>query len=274
MILNFQFLILIFQKMGLIQIEGMEFYAYHGHYEEERIVGNRFLIDIDIKTNTKKAESSDRFTGYEIQNKRTASSFYLDYGIQYSFSSPNWMYTIGAIYGGSKTLDTKDNLIFVYNDVETELEQDEPLDIKIPQKFGIGLSVKRGKNFRAGIDYEWKNWSKINFSNLNIDTKNSNRFSIGLEYSPTKERRNMWFDNLSYRLGLNYKNSYLVVDGTQIDSKAINLGIGIPYDQLSNINLAVEYGEEGTVANGLIKNSYWMFYINLSLHGLWAEVFR
>lgn len=46
--------------MGLIQIEGMEFYAYHGHFEEERIVGNRFLIDIAIKTNTQKAEVSDK----------------------------------------------------------------------------------------------------------------------------------------------------------------------------------------------------------------------
>ena len=26
--------------MGQIQIEGMEFYAHHGHYKEERIVGN------------------------------------------------------------------------------------------------------------------------------------------------------------------------------------------------------------------------------------------
>lgn len=46
--------------MGLIEIEGMEFYAYHGHYREERIVGNRFLIDISLKTNTEKAEISDK----------------------------------------------------------------------------------------------------------------------------------------------------------------------------------------------------------------------
>ncbi len=45
--------------MGLIQIEGMEFYAYHGHYEEERYVGNRFLLDIAIEADTKPAELSD-----------------------------------------------------------------------------------------------------------------------------------------------------------------------------------------------------------------------
>ena len=36
--------------MGLIQIENMEFYAFHGHYREEQIVGNRFIVDLTIET--------------------------------------------------------------------------------------------------------------------------------------------------------------------------------------------------------------------------------
>ena len=34
--------------MGLIQIENMEFYAFHGHYREEQIVGNKFLVNLSI----------------------------------------------------------------------------------------------------------------------------------------------------------------------------------------------------------------------------------
>lgn len=45
--------------MGLIQIEGMEFYAYHGHFEEERIVGNDFIIDLTIETNLGPAAETD-----------------------------------------------------------------------------------------------------------------------------------------------------------------------------------------------------------------------
>jgi 7,8-dihydroneopterin aldolase/epimerase/oxygenase len=45
--------------MGLIQIEGMEFFAYHGCFKEERVIGTRFLVDIAIKTNTDEAELSD-----------------------------------------------------------------------------------------------------------------------------------------------------------------------------------------------------------------------
>ncbi len=45
--------------MGLIKIEDMEFYAFHGHYKEEQIVGNRFLVDITIETDTTSAGASD-----------------------------------------------------------------------------------------------------------------------------------------------------------------------------------------------------------------------
>ena len=45
--------------MDIIEIEGMEFYAYHGHYAEEQIVGNRFLLDLKIETNCIPAAESD-----------------------------------------------------------------------------------------------------------------------------------------------------------------------------------------------------------------------
>jgi len=36
--------------MGTIHIEGMEFYSFHGHYKEEQIVGNKFLVDLILET--------------------------------------------------------------------------------------------------------------------------------------------------------------------------------------------------------------------------------
>lgn len=45
--------------MGRIRIEDMEFYAFHGHYQEEQIVGNHFLVDVTIDTDTAKAGESD-----------------------------------------------------------------------------------------------------------------------------------------------------------------------------------------------------------------------
>lgn len=46
--------------MSFIRIENMEFYAYHGHFKEEQIVGNKFLVNLQIETDmTKPAHSDD-----------------------------------------------------------------------------------------------------------------------------------------------------------------------------------------------------------------------
>ena len=45
--------------MGLIQIENMEFYAFHGHFKEEQIIGNKFLVDISLETDCAKPAQSD-----------------------------------------------------------------------------------------------------------------------------------------------------------------------------------------------------------------------
>jgi 7,8-dihydroneopterin aldolase/epimerase/oxygenase len=39
----------------------MEFYAYHGHFKEEQVVGNKFLVSIAIETDCSKAAESDQF---------------------------------------------------------------------------------------------------------------------------------------------------------------------------------------------------------------------
>ncbi len=46
-------------KMGLIQIENMEFYAFHGHFKEEQIVGNKFIVDLTIETDMSGPSKSD-----------------------------------------------------------------------------------------------------------------------------------------------------------------------------------------------------------------------
>lgn len=45
--------------MGTISIKGMEFFAYHGCFSEEQIIGNHFIVDLDMITNTSKAQQND-----------------------------------------------------------------------------------------------------------------------------------------------------------------------------------------------------------------------
>jgi dihydroneopterin aldolase len=45
--------------MGKITLEGMEFFAYHGCFKEEQLIGTRFTVDLCIETDTSAAEQSD-----------------------------------------------------------------------------------------------------------------------------------------------------------------------------------------------------------------------
>lgn len=45
--------------MSVISIEGMEFFAYHGCFKEEQLIGTKFIIDLFITVDTSKAEVSD-----------------------------------------------------------------------------------------------------------------------------------------------------------------------------------------------------------------------
>jgi len=46
--------------MGKIHLEGMEFYAYHGCYQEEQIIGSKFLVDLELDTDIEKPAQTDR----------------------------------------------------------------------------------------------------------------------------------------------------------------------------------------------------------------------
>ena len=45
--------------MAIISVEGMEFFAYHGCFAEEQIIGTKFLVDLFLEVNTGAAEQTD-----------------------------------------------------------------------------------------------------------------------------------------------------------------------------------------------------------------------
>ncbi len=45
--------------MDTIAIKGMVFFGYHGHYAEERSLGQRFVVDVEMGLDTRPAGLSD-----------------------------------------------------------------------------------------------------------------------------------------------------------------------------------------------------------------------
>ncbi len=49
--------------MTTITLEGMEFYAYHGFYDEEAKIGTTFIVDVEVRMSFVKGAASDALEG-------------------------------------------------------------------------------------------------------------------------------------------------------------------------------------------------------------------
>jgi|YNPMSStandDraft_1061717.scaffolds.fasta_scaffold11009_3 dihydroneopterin aldolase len=45
--------------MVFLELNGLEFYAYHGHFKEEQTVGSKYVVNLTVKVDAKKAFESD-----------------------------------------------------------------------------------------------------------------------------------------------------------------------------------------------------------------------
>jgi hypothetical protein len=213
-----------------------------------------------------RTESSSDGT-YSYLDKDLFSNFYLDYGLIYKIPGKKWDYSFGIIYGNGKTLvTTSESSITTANSYE-EIKTHKN-DFKIPRVYGAGLAMSN-KNFRAGIDYERKTWREISFDRSLIDTRNSNRYSFGIELASFAGNRSI-NNTIYYRFGAQYCESYLIVDHSPINYRSISLGIGLPKGNMPNvINFSFEIGRNGTKNNGLIEENFYKLNIDISFKDLW-----
>lgn len=45
--------------MGLIAVEGLQFYSHHGYHKEEQVLGGKYSVDIYIDTDLREAAATD-----------------------------------------------------------------------------------------------------------------------------------------------------------------------------------------------------------------------
>jgi hypothetical protein len=207
--------------------------------------------------------------GFQIENSSLAHGMVMDYGLQYSYAQKTFDAGLGFTISPSHTLSTSNNLSY-YSSYDTISLDNETASIQLPWKFGIGTAFIFKNRIRLGLDYDWQNFSSLHFSNSHLQTRDYERYSMGVELIPSYKPGSNLFKRMYYRGGFNLSKNYLVIDKTPLDKKSCSLGLGIPIRQgNSMINVALEYGQNGTRRNGLIQENYWMIHLNLSVNDIW-----
>ncbi len=146
-----------------------------------------------------------------------------------------------------------------------------------PVKTIMGVGIGKANKWYAGVDYEFQDAFQNEGNIVQGSTyrfESSNRLSLGGYYIPKVNSIRSYWDRVTYRAGLRFQKTGLLVDGTNsgtnftsIDDFGINLGFGLPMPrQLSSLNLGFEYGQKGTIDNNLIKENYFNIRLSLSLN--------
>ena len=79
-----------------------------------------------------------------------------------------------------------------------------------------------------------------------------------------------YFKRITYRGGLRYENTGLIIENQSIKDFAGNIGLGLPLSgTFSNINIGLEIGKRGTKYAGLIEENYINISVGLSFSEKW-----
>ncbi len=196
--------------------------------------------------------------------------FHLDYGLQY-FTAINKRFdlNIGGIFSNRTNLRSQYTLLVTNTDgstVKNEILQDSKYTL--PITYGAGISVTRDKQLTFAADYRYQNWSALR-SLYNNQVVNSQRYSLGVQYSKFKNVNNYLYEKNYIQAGIFLNNSYINVNNRQISDYGVTIGGGVPVSGRININMSLEVGARGTTQDALIKEKYSQITIAISYRDLW-----
>ena len=205
----------------------------------------------------------------QITRQDFLRSVYFDYGLLYSFLKNKTNYSFGLTFSNKQSLESNHSInVYDGNYSNIRSEEYETDYLTVPLMFGVGFGIKKEGKYNLLVDYNFQNWSGVEYPIQNDDFTNSHSFSLGLEVNPWEQRvLNKFYQNWDYRFGFNYKSSYLKFGDNVISGGSISLGVGMPLPgRISKVNCGIEVGTNGTKVNRLIKENYVLFQIGFSLN--------
>ncbi len=217
-------------------------------------------------------QPEDLFDPFIMQRTDYLHSFYFDYGLQYSFKLKKLDFTLGAIYSNQQNLVSRHQVDVKTTDYMTLSSTEyKSKHLKVPETMGIGINIRKGPFINVAADYELQKWSGIDYPIQRSEFLDSHRFAIGAETKPWGDIVTLdWYKKIVYRVGANYKTSYLNINGKQIEEIGITAGLGLPIKNLGTlVNFNVEVGKKGTVSNRLIRENYVLLHMNFSINEIW-----
>ncbi len=158
-------------------------------------------------------------------------------------------------------------------DVNLEAQGLKRTGLKIPTTATLGLGFGEDKKWFLGAEYSFQELNKFSNDFLEVDNltyQDASSISLGGYYVPDYTSFTSYIKRVTYRAGLRYANTGMIVNNKEISNFGITFGMGLPLGGgFSNLNLGFEVGKRGTTDADLIEENYLKVNIGLSLNDKW-----
>ena len=151
--------------------------------------------------------------------------------------------------------------------------------LRFADEIAVGIALKGGEKWTAEFDYIRSDWSRSGLDRApgfkvngesNFSTTVSQSFRAGFEIVPNINDIRYYLNTCSYRFGVYYDQAYYKLDGNNVNSMGITLGMTLPVFKLYNgISLGMDIGQRASTRNGMIRERYAKFVIGFNIHDIW-----
>ena len=232
------------------------------------------------------------FNTLKLENV-SVHSFYADFGAMENFTfiknkkhpEKNIYLSFGQTYAPPINLNAgyTDFAGSQYSYGGTSYNMDTVIDtsyngkLKMPAKYGLGITVKYGDKLTISFDYTLEKWSNFTEFGQSENLGDSKQYGFGAQYLPKKSFPRTFFQGIDYRIGASYGINYLDLNDTRIVDKNITAGIGIPigrpnpYLSPSVLNVGIKIGTLGTTSNNLIQQNYVKLMVSFTFDDHWFD---
>ena len=153
--------------------------------------------------------------------------------------------------------------------------------LRFGDEIGIGVSIKGRDKWCVELNYlrsDWRNSkmdSAAGFSAVGssvFTTTVSNSFRAGFEIVPNRNDIRYYFRRCAYRAGIYYDQAYYKLDGNNVNSIGMTLGMTLPvYKWYNGISFGVDFGQRASRRNDMIRERYVTFNVGFNIHDIWFQ---
>ena len=174
---------------------------------------------------------------------------------------------------------TQDGILDTLKHNDTDLHK---AALKFADEIGVGISVKGGEKWTAEFNYLRSDWRNCGFDSVDgfsvvSDTETftstvSQSFRAGFEIVPNRNDIRYYLRKCAYRAGVYYDQSYYKLNGNNVNSMGLTLGVTLPVFRLYNgLTLGVDLGQRSSTRNNMIRERYATFMIGFNIHDIWFQ---